>query len=263
MYISQLIGGLILFVLGTEWYQSPSQTPDKMLTAPTWQLREKALHTLLKASSLDDSEVQNGIIQLFERETDNPKWREEAELSDFNDYYGELMDLTRGIAEKTHKKVAWRALVYSTYNPSSPYGRWLASQPDAYPFLIEMLHSKDTVLSGFGSEMISETIANCEVLRDRCPKNIQDEREEFLLHLRQIINSGSDHIGEEILALGNCGDASDMAFLEAKATQLQSRSIGSNDQGKSQDRHALVWLIRRSEKEIESRIAGSAADSPK
>jgi hypothetical protein len=263
MNFSQLIGVMALIGLVAEDSQSTSQILSTMITARTWGLREEALHTVLKTSSLGDPEVQKAIIRLFERETGDPKWREEAEFTDFNDYYGELMDLTKEIAEKTHEKAAWRALVYSTYNPSSEYGEWLASQPDAFPFLLEMLHSQDTVLSGLGSEMISETIANCEMMKDRCPKELRDKRDEFLVRLREVINSGSDHIGEEILALGNCGDSSNIPFLEAKAMQLQARNIDPNDQNKFQNRNALVWLMRRSEKRIKERIAAAAADAPR
>jgi len=54
-------------------------TPMGMSKAPTWPERQKALHAVLQKHDLADPHLRRGVVQLFNRETDDPQWEEEAE----------------------------------------------------------------------------------------------------------------------------------------------------------------------------------------
>ena len=117
-------------------------TPSGMANAPTWQQRQDALHSVLRRHQITEKELQDGIIRLFNRETDDPQSYKTADEDDrFAWYYEEVSDLCQQIATTTHRQDAWRSLTYSTYNPTSKFGRWLASRPDAFPFFVEMYQS--------------------------------------------------------------------------------------------------------------------------
>ena len=121
LYLSFLVAGLSA--------ATAFDTPLEMSKAPNWQERQRALHSVLQKYKFSDPEFRTGVVQLFSRETDDPKWQEEAEYDDFNEYYTELSELCKRVAQTYRQLGAWRSLVFAAYNPDSEYGKWLVSQP--------------------------------------------------------------------------------------------------------------------------------------
>lgn len=232
-------------------------TPLDMSKAPTWQERQKALHAVLQKHGLSDPELRSGVVKLFNRETDDPKWQEEAEFDDFNQYYEEVSQICQRVAQTYHQQDAWRALVFSPYNPDSRFGKWLVSQPESLPFFLEMSKSTNTSLAGQGLQMLGEALQFCQGsnISPQCSE-IAMQRNDILNAIRQKAVSDADDASDAILALGTCGDLSDITRLESRASVLQKKVIDPGDKLGLNNRQALLWLIRFANKEIRERISG-------
>jgi hypothetical protein len=233
-----------------------------MSKAPTWQERQKALHAVLQKYSLSDPELRTGVVQLFNRETDDPKWEEEAEFDDFNRYYDELSQLCQRVAQTYHQQDAWRSLVFAAYNPDSRFGKWLVSQPESLPFFLEMSQSTNTWESGQGLQMLGEVLQFCQG-SSKSPQclGVAKQRNDILDAIRKKAVSDSDDAGAAILALGNSGDLSDIKLLESRASVLQKKVVDPSDTKAVNDRQALLWLIRLANEEIRKRLSGTTKNT--
>jgi|GEM_PF-6274802 len=151
----------ITFVVAELCSATDLNSPSEMSKPMTWRQRQTALHSTLKKYPMSDVAMQTGIVKLFERETDNPNWGEEAEYQDFDDYYEEVSQLCQRVAQSFHRADAWRALVFSTYNATSDFGLWLVSQPESFPLLLEIIHSSNRRFASKGAEMLGEVLQRC------------------------------------------------------------------------------------------------------
>jgi hypothetical protein len=227
-----------------------------MSKAPTWQERQKALHAVLQKHDLSDPELRSGVVQLFNRETDDPKWQEEAEFDDFNQYYEEVSQLCQRVAQIYHQQDAWRSLVFSAYNPDSRFGKWLVSQPESLPLFLEMSQSINPGMAGQGLEMLGEVLQFCQGSSTLQCSQVAKQRNDILTAIRKTALSDSDDAGNAIEALGKCGDLWDIKLLESRASVLQKKVVDPGDTRGVNDRQALLWLIQAANKEIRERISG-------
>ncbi len=203
--------------------------------------------------TFNDPVFQKGLVKLFERETADPRWEEFAEDTDYDDYYEELSDLSQQVAQKSNEAEAWRALVYSAYNPSSTFGRWLIAQPQTLPFFLEMIHSSNSWVWGQGAEMLAEMIEYCSDPKTRnCSPELKAKRSEILTFIRREVVSAREP-GQAILALGICGSVPDIAILEQRAAALRADNIEANDKRALSDRESSLRLIQMAQQQISDR----------
>jgi hypothetical protein len=247
----------LLFVAGV----SPAanfDTPLEMSKAPTWRERQQALHVVLQKYKFSDPDVHTGIVQLFNRETDDPKWQDEAENDDaFNGYYEELSQLCKLVAQSYHQEDAWRSLVFAVYNPTSQYGQWLVTQPEAFPLFLEMSKSTNNLAwAGQGLQMLGLVLQFCHGSSTPYCLEVAKQKNEILSTLRKVAVSDLDDVASAaILALGTCGDSTDIQLLEQRAAVLQKKVIDPANTLAINTRFALVRLIQLSNEQIRKRLA--------
>ncbi len=197
--------------------------------------RLAALHQLVGHDRalpvLKDSKIRAALIELLKRETNTGRNYNLQERTDFQYYYGFLMEAVQKIAEDYSTPEAWKDLVYSNYAPGSPLGQWIAKQPESYDPLLTWVSDNDSGHRYQALWMMGEICANNPGL---CPK--------ILPLLRDRIGSPDTWTRQGAMqGLGICGTAEDIL-------RLRDLPACSNDWGTRP-------LCRQIEEKIGKRLA--------
>jgi hypothetical protein len=201
--------------------------------------------------------MQGAVVQLFNREENDPEWQERDELLDFEQYEERLIDLNKKIALTYNNEAAWHALVYCNYNPDSELGLWMIQQPQAVKLLFNMLEDSNEVKRGNASQLLAQLIQDCEGKPDGPTCSIvKPRRGRILSEIHQRIEElPDDQISFDLLALGICGTESDVAFLDDVIEQHKAKMVTQKSQEPSSLQSMVVWLCRDSQNKIKQRLA--------
>ncbi len=234
--------------------------PTAWRRLPIGSLRQAALHNVLAHRDISDPAVQAGIIRLFDREINDPKWEEWEEETPYENYYGELGDLCQKIATQYHNEAAWHAMIYSNYNEDSPWGLWLAAQPEAFPYIWSMAHSQTGFYAGRGTQLLAEALVRCyNPGTPNCAAPLA-KRSEILALIRGRLMSPEDGISSAaIIALGVCGTGKDVEILR-KTVDIM-RDAPPTKAIPAESKRGMLWLINDSITKIQDRQAKPARAS--
>ncbi len=245
---------------------------------PSWRDRQQALEIELKTNKLSSPDVQSKVIHIFEQETADPNWSDLAEGQEYEDYYGNLIELRQKIAETYGSPAAWHALVNATYNIDSAFGKWLTAQPQTFPLYLEMLRSGKNGRSGFAKEALAVMLARCSQPHSSHCSPVLAKRDELMRVIRSELfaefrgnaSTRSNHteassdmdsrqltstmVGSSIEALGTCGSEQDLLLLRELANKYASEVIDSNDSYELSHKESALWLIHNSEVKIKDRL---------
>lgn len=214
-----------------------------------------ALREALRRYPLSDPGMQAGVVRLFEREESDPLWAERDEKYDFEQYEQALCDLVKRIALRYKNEAAWHALVYANYNPDSTYGRWLIQQPSAVRLMLGSLESPNPTWQDEASELLAELIGDCEKKPQIATCAEADPQRKHILSLirQRIIHLPDDRKGPSIEALGYCGSANDLEFLQHVADQQRARNIDPQNATAYSLRQSILHLIGAAQNRIKQR----------
>jgi len=194
--IRKLLILLLLVLMNSRGYgrAHPYPPPKGMLTVPEWKGRRAALDQALQHYPLSDPAMQDAVVQLLNREENDPEWQERDELLDFEQYEEKLFELNQKIAVTYNNEAAWRALVYTNYNSTSSWGLWLIQQPQAIKLILTMLQDSNEIIRGRAAELLAELIQDCNSKPDGATCLVgKSERERILSGFHQrILNRPDD-----------------------------------------------------------------------
>jgi hypothetical protein len=134
------------------------------LKSDRWQVRRDAFEHLAAKHGVHQPSVQALLIQLRElenRESEKP----EPDLDEDDDYLAydeQLTPLVEEIAETTNNHRAWRALAFMRYSGDSVYGNWIAAHRQCLPYLLEQVHSKNSVRRMYAVYVIASMLAKAK-----------------------------------------------------------------------------------------------------
>ena len=125
----------------------PNQALLDQLKAPRLGDRMAALRVIVGKDPalpmLKNARVRIALVNLFRRETNNARGTGLGERMDFERYYDFLSQAVQKIASGYQAPEAWKALVYSNYAAGSPFGEWVAKQPESYALLLAWVDDED------------------------------------------------------------------------------------------------------------------------
>jgi hypothetical protein len=185
----------------------PSQALLDRLKAPRLEDRMAALHVIVGKDPalpmLKNARVRMALVDLFQRETNNARGSGLGERMDFERYYDFLSQAVQKIASGYQTPEAWKALVYSNYAAGSPFGEWVAKQPESYSLLLAWVDDKDGTHRRQALEMLGYIGA---LNPERRPAALQVLRE-------RIASSDTPTQQGALQGLGWCGTQDDIALL--------------------------------------------------
>lgn len=217
---------------------------------------------MLRECSLADPQVQQALIERYERENADPKWFDFEEDEDYERHDAELMMALMKIADQYHAPEAFRALARANYNDDSEFAEWLAKQPEALPYFWEAARSHDERVQGEGIVMLGKALGRCEPSPppDNCAAVLA--RKHGILRLLRAdaqVNSDQGLIeSNAVQGLGYCGERQDLALLDRVGKAWLRRSPGS-DWNSVASRKSSQFVIDTAKHDIEARL--KAADS--
>jgi hypothetical protein len=166
-----------------------------------------ALHALVghdrSLPVLKNPKVRAALIDLLRRETVNGRDYDLGERTDFQDYYEFLIEAVQKSAVEHSTPEAWKILVYSNYGPASPFGQWIAKQPQSYDLLMAHIDNGDRNSRDQAVKMLGQVCANIPA---KCSEILP-------LLWKRVASEDSDTRQTAIAALGACGTAEDVARL--------------------------------------------------
>jgi hypothetical protein len=152
---------------------------------------------------LKDAKVREALIDLLRRETVNGREYNLGERTDFQYYQGFLLEAVQRIATDYNTPDAWKILVNSNYGPESPFGQWIAKQPQSYGLFMANIEKSDPNSRNQAVIMLGQVCANVPAM---CLKILPLLRE-------RIASEDSDTRQTAMVGLGACGTAEDVARL--------------------------------------------------
>lgn len=253
MKLGLLRCGLCIAASAALW-GSDYNSPSRMADAPSWRSRASALQRVLAQHPLSDPAVQEGILKMLTRESNDPNWEALDEDLGYESYYGDLLAYGQRIATEFHNAAAFPVLTHTYYNEDSPFAEWLVAQPGVLAPLIE------TASDGSSSEtravwLLGEVLARCA--RPNAPdcSAAREKRDQILSLIRRRAEAPTTQFSA-IVALGLCGTRQDLSLLKKIEREWEAKNMGP-DFYQIQGQKATLDFIHKSEQQIESRIAGT------
>lgn len=194
---------------------APPTLTDKF-HSPSFQERRAALTLVMNSPNwLGESAVQRELISALRSQSTNTKWDGLQEDSvEYEQYYGDLLNIVCQVATKYHSPAAWSALAAATYNDDSTFAKWLSLQPEALPSLMELTKSKDKFNRSTALFVLAEGLGSCENPKeDKGCRLILSEKEQVLATLRDHLGDADDRLSA-VRGLGICGDERDIERLQ-------------------------------------------------
>lgn len=197
-------------------------SPFELIRSSNWEDRYDGTKMLLANYSLSDPAVQRALINLLQRESDDPKWEEDEESLTHEDYYDDLLSgAVQKIATTYHNKAAFFALTHSNYNADSEFGRWLATQPGAFPILLAQTkdHS-NPVRNGLAHQVLAFAILFCRTPDQKQTCGYIDQRYgQLMANFRSMARDPGNENRRVTgtMCLSICGTKEDLAWMRSIA----------------------------------------------
>jgi hypothetical protein len=194
-------------------------SPFTMIQSANWEDRYDGAKLLIANYPLSDPAIQQTLIQLLDRESADPNWGELDELQSHEDYYDDLLTgAVQKIATTYHSKAAFYSLTHSIYNASSEFGRWLATQPQAFPILVaQTKENTNSWLRDQADEVLAFAVSFCPPANQKQTCSfINRRRGKLMAHFRNLAHDLGDqsHYVPGIVCLSICGTPDDLAWMK-------------------------------------------------
>lgn len=199
---------------------SAPPSPFTLIRSSNWEDRYDGAKLLIANYPLFDPKIRLTFIKLLERESADPNWEELDELEPHEDYYDELLtSVVQKIATTYHNKAAFYALTHCNYNASSELGRWLATQPEAFPVLLTQAKDDPNLgLRGLADQVLAYAVSFCppENKKQTCT-NVNQRRDALMMHFRALAHDLGDQnrYTTGIVCLSICGTNEDLAWMKS------------------------------------------------
>lgn len=163
LFVGVMVFSVGLLCRGQAGLITPQFLQD--LKSDRWQVRRDAFEQLAAVKDVvRQPQTQALLIDLRERENHESE-KPDPDLFEDDDYLAydeQLTPLVEQIAETTNNSRAWKALVYMRYNGDSVTGNWIAAHPQCLPYLLEQVHSKNSVQRMYSVYVIASMLAKAK-----------------------------------------------------------------------------------------------------
>ncbi len=202
---------------------------SRALQSGNWEVRSGAVIKMSADSAyVNNPVVQTRLINLLKRESLDPNWTGKEEGSAYEKYYEALGNLVKGIADKTQKSDAWRAVVESNFDERSKFALQIEESAGSMPYLIEASKSVHQIVQGRSAYMLADELSKCKGAdaKEKCGEVLKHSAT-ILAILREAASQSQRQAQQlgAVRGLGLCGEAKDITFLRQLGSSNPDRAF--------------------------------------